>query len=347
MSETPLPERAQQLLKILIERYIKEGQPIGSKSLATDLALSSATIRHVMADLEELGYLISPHTSAGRIPTAKGYRLFVDTLLSVQPLDELSISKVIQELGTEAQKIPVLIENASSILSEFTRLAGVVSMPKRDSLVLKQIEFLPLSDNRILTIVVLNDKEIQNRIIYTEHTYPREALQQAANFINSKFVNCDLKEIRKRLLNSMRSDREVMDEKMSQALHMADQALAMDVEDKHGPFVLAGQNNLFDLADSAGIGALKELFDAFSEKQHVLHLIDKCLETEGVQIYIGEESGYEVFQACSLVGAPYSVDGKIVGVLGVIGPTRMPYDKVIPVVDVTAKLLGQILGSED
>ena len=341
MSE--INERAQQLLKTLIDRYIRDGHPVGSRVLAqeTDLGLSAATIRSVLADLEDGGYLSSPHTSAGRIPTAQGYRFFVDSLLSVQPLDEQKVSHLQDQLNPDAQ-VPQLLETTSSLLSVITQLAGLVTLPKRDSLVLRHIEFLSLSDNRVLVILVLNDREVQNRIIYTDRTYSNSELQQAANYLMQQYMDQDLTVMREQVLKAMQADKQQMDSLAQAALTIAEQALD-DSEQQANDYIIAGQNNLLDLADTAGLDKLRQLFGAFTEKQHILHLLDKCISSEGVQIFIGDEAGYDVFDDCSMVTTPYTADGQVVGVLGVIGPTRMAYQEIIPAVDVTAKLLSAAL----
>jgi heat-inducible transcriptional repressor len=342
---TALNERAQRLLKILIERYIQDGQPVGSKTLAEDstIGLSSATIRNIMADLEAGGYIQSPHTSAGRIPTSQGYRFFVDSLLIVRPFDESArvVQQVRQQL-TADMSVQHLVSSASSMLSGITQLVGLVSIPRRPHLNLRHVEFLPLTDNRVLVILVFNASEVQNRIIKTERAYTQNELQQAANYLNSMYAGKDLSDVRQQLLQAMQADRQHLDSLMQAAIEMADKALdvsANPVED----YVMAGQNHLFDMADLAGMQRLRQLFEAFTEKQFVLHLLDQCLKTDGVQIYIGNESGYDVMNDCSMVTAPYTVADKVVGAVGVIGPTRMAYDRVIPMVDVTAKLLSAVL----
>jgi heat-inducible transcriptional repressor len=347
MSDGKVSERAQQLLKILVERYLVDGQPVASKSISLGMSLSPATVRNVMAELEEQGFLSSLHTSSGRVPTTLGLRFFVDALLTVQPLDKVEVSKVERELGAGISNVPALIESTSSLLSEITRLAGIVTMPKRESLVLAHIEFVSLSENRVLAIVVLNDSEIQNRIIFTDKPYTREQLQQIANYLNNTFANTDLQEVRNKIVQSMRQDRMAMDESSRAALAMADLALEQPHRRQDDEVILAGTNNLLDLADTSDIERLRQLFEIFIEKQQVLHMVERCLIADRVQIFIGEESGHQAFQECSLVAAPYSIDGKMVGAIGVIGPTRMAYDKVIPVVDVTARLLGQILSASE
>lgn len=340
MSE--INERAQHLLKILIERYIRDGQPVGSKTLAENCTqtVSPATIRNIMADLEERGYVHSPHTSAGRVPTALGYRFFVDTLLTVQPLEPSAIEHVQHELRAE-HSLQGLVTSASSLLSGLSRLTGLVTLPKRESLTLKQVEFLPLAHTRVLVILVLNEKEIQNRIIHTDREYTQNELQQAANFLNAEFAGKDLYAIRHDLLSALRRDREQMDTLMRTAIEVADKAF--EQQEQADDYVLAGQTHLFDLAAATGVDRLRLLFDAFNEKHRILHLLDQTLTADGVQIYIGGESGLDILTDCSVVTAPYSLGNKIVGTLGVLGPTRMAYDKVIPLVDITAKLLSAAL----
>lgn len=338
----PINERAQHLLKVLVERYIRDGQPVGSRTLAaeTSLGLSSATIRNVLADLEDHGYLISPHTSAGRIPTVRGYRFFVDSLLTVKPLDNSVIQQFHQQL-ISGQDTPALMTSVSNLLSDLTRLTGIVTLPRREHVVLRHIEFLPLSDNRLLVILVLNEHEVQNRIIYTDRIYSSSELQQATNYLNATYAGQDVLQVRKRLLAAMQEDRVDMDHLMSSAIAVAGKAF--DETQVESDYVLAGQNHLFNLVDATGVVRLRQLFEAFNQKRDILHLLDQCLNVDGIQIFIGEESGYDVLDSCSVVTAPYSVDGQVVGVLGVIGPTRMPYEHVISIVDVTAKLLSAAL----
>jgi heat-inducible transcriptional repressor len=342
LANLPINERAQHLLKVLVERYIRDGQPVGSRTLATEtqLGLSPATIRNVLSDLEEHGYLASPHTSAGRIPTVRGYRFFVDSLLTVKPLDNNAVQQCQQQLKPD-QNVPTLVSSASNLLSELTRLTGLVMLPRREHISLRQIEFLPLSDNRVLVILVLNEREVQNRIIYTKRIYSQNELQQAANYLNATYAGQEIARVRKKLLAAMQNDRATMDQLMRTAIEVADQVLETTPNEQD--YVLAGQNHLFDLVDNTGIQGLRQLFTAFTQKHDILHLLDQCLNTNGVQIFIGEESGYDVLDECSVVTAPYSVEGQAVGVLGVIGPTRMPYERVISIVDVTAKLLSAAL----
>ncbi len=336
-----LNERSLQLLKTLVERYIQDGQPVGSKVLSTDskIKLSPATIRNVMADLEGLGLIQSPHASAGRIPTVSGYRFFVDSLLSVKPLE----SKEIQQLHNqfeEADNAEDLLSRASKMLSEVTRMAGVVTLPRREIVCLRHIEFLPLSHTRVLVIFVTNEQEVHNKIIHTAKKFTQAELLQAANYLNSVYSGRTLNSVREAVFNEMQQNQQQVNQAMIDAVNMAQMAFDKPPEED---YVLSGETNLMGFTELSDMDNLKQLFEAFSQKQGVIHLLDQCLLAEGVQIYIGEESGYQAFDQCSLVTSSYSINDETVGVLGVIGPTRMAYDKVIPLVDVTAKLLGSAL----
>jgi heat-inducible transcriptional repressor len=339
-----LTERAQFLLKVLTERYIREGQPVGSRVLARDagLKLSPATIRNVISDLEDLGLVSSPHTSAGRIPTVQGYRLFVDTLLSVQTLEHSLVDTLRQQLDAAADvDTRELMEQASTVLSDVTRLAGIVTLPRRKHVSLQRVEFLPLSEKKVLAVLVISDKEVRNSILETERTYSAAELQQFSNFLNQQFAGKELHQVRKKLVAELRETRESLDRMMATALNMADQVLGK--AERGSDYVLAGQTNLMGCSELCNISTLRQLFEAFNEKRQILGLLDQCVENEGMQIFIGEESGYQILDECSLVTAPYSVDGQVVGVLGVIGPTRMAYERVIPIVDATARILGAAL----
>ncbi|VAX05920.1 Heat-inducible transcription repressor HrcA [hydrothermal vent metagenome] len=340
LEEGAICERAQYFLKVLIERYIAEGQPVGSCTLARDagLDLSPATIRNVMADLEELGLVIAPHTSAGRIPTVSGYRMFVDSLLTVQPLATQDLGRLKEQLEHEPDN---LLESASHMLSGLTRMAGVVMLPRQERMAFRQIEFLPLSGTRVLTILVANDEEVHNCIINTKREYSRAELEQAANFLNQTFSGQTLDSMRKQLFQDMQKARVDMDRIMARAVEMAGQVFQDD--GLAGDCFISGQTNLMNFNDLSNMSVLRHLFDAFTEKHEILHLLDQCMQADGVQIFIGEESGYQNLDNCSLVTAPYEVDDEVAGVLGVIGPTRMAYDRVIPIVDITAKLLGAAL----
>lgn len=341
-----ISERAQHFLKVLIERYIRDGHPVGSRTLAKDagLDLSPATIRNVMADLEDLGFVASPHTSAGRVPTASGYRVFVDSLLSLKPLDQTMLHQVQVELAAQGQPAG-LVDSASRVLSSLTHLAGVVMVPKHNQVKVKQIEFVPLSDTRVLTVLVTSTGEVFNRIIETSRVFSRSELEQLSNYITSHYGGNDLQGIRALVLREMQETRRHLDELMVRALEFASAAFAGDEADEDGrsDFVVAGQTNLMDFDELAQMDSLRSLFDAFTEKQEIMHLLDRSLEADGVQIFIGEESGYTTLKDCSVITAPYEVDAEVVGVLGVIGPTRIAYDRVIPIVDITAKILGSAL----
>jgi heat-inducible transcriptional repressor len=340
-----LNERTQHLLKILVERYIRDGQPVGSRTLARDagLDLSPATVRNVMADLEELGYLRSPHTSAGRVPTARGYRFFVDALLNLRPLDDQAIEALRRRIDQPAQNGVELARSVSDLLSGITQLAGIVMLPRRKVVTLRHVEFLPLSENRVLAILVLNAREVQNRIIQTRRPYSVVELQQAASYLNAQFAGKNIQQAREALLRDLRETRDHLDRLMQTVVDMAEQTF--ETEPDGEDYVVAGQTHLMQCADLSDLDKLRQLFDAFNHKRDLLHLFDQCLHAEGVQIFIGEESGFEVLQSCSVVTAPYTVEGQVLGVLGVIGPTRMAYDRVIPVVDATARLLAAVLNA--
>ncbi len=337
-----LNERSLQLLKALVERYIQDGQPVGSRALSkdTELKLSPATIRNVMADLEDMGLIRSPHTSAGRVPTVSGYRLFIDSLLTVKPLDSEEL-KLLRKNLIAKDNVNDVIGVASRILSDVTRMAGVVTLPKRAMVSLRHIEFLPLSNTRVLVIFVTNEQEVHNKILHTSKQFTPAQLQQAANYLNSVYSGLSLAAVRKAVLKELKDAQEQMNREMLDAVQMA--KLALDPGKSDEDYVLSGETNLMGFSELSDMERLKELFDAFGQKRGVIHLLDQCLNAEGVQIFIGEESGYHAFEQCSLVTAPYSINEQVVGVLGVIGPTRMAYERVIPFVDVTAKLLGAAL----
>ncbi|WP_341325153.1 heat-inducible transcriptional repressor HrcA [Methylotuvimicrobium sp. KM2] len=337
-----LNERSLQLLKALVERYIQDGQPVGSRALSkdTELKLSPATIRNVMADLEDMGLIRSPHTSAGRVPTVSGYRLFIDSLLTVKPLNSEEL-KLLRKNLIVKDNVNDVIGVASRILSDVTRMAGVVTLPKRELVSLRHIEFLPLSNTRVLVIFVTNEQEVHNKILHTSKQFTPAQLQQAANYLNSVYSGLSLAAVRKAVLKELKDAQEQMNREMLDAVQMA--KLALDPGKSDEDYVLSGETNLMGFSELSDMERLKELFDAFSQKRGVIHLLDQCLNAEGVQIFIGEESGYHAFEQCSLVTAPYSINEQVVGVLGVIGPTRMAYERVIPFVDVTAKLLGAAL----
>ncbi len=345
-----LSERARSLLRVLVESYIRDGQPVGSRALSRDsgLNLSSATIRNVMADLEELGFVASPHTSAGRVPTDKGYRFFVDTLLRVRPLDagaDPEIESEIKQLfETRSESPKALAAAASQLLSSVTCLAGVVTLPGPQQASITQVEFVGLSENRVLAVLVLNDREVQNRIIQLERHYSPDELKRAANFLNEKFRGRPLPQVRQEILRELSEAREHVNRIMLDAIAVAQQLFERG-EEQPLEYVIAGETNLMGVAELSSVEKLRRLFEAFNEKRDFLHLLDQSLRAQGIQIFIGHESGYRILDDCSVVTAPYSLGDQVVGVLGVIGPTRMAYERVIPIVDVTAKLLGAALNS--
>ena len=341
-----LPDRAQQLLRALVERYIRDGSPVGSRTLSKETVLeaSPATIRNIMADLEEMGFITAPHTSAGRVPTVKGYRMFIDSLLRVEPLRARDISKLTDSLSTDSVDSGTLIQAASSLLSGITHMAGVVTLPKQRRNSLRQIEFLRLSENRALAILVVNDQEVQNCVVNLSRTFSAAELQQAANYLNAKFAGTDIDQVRRQLVEELKSTRESMNRAMMDAITVA-QEVFKQANHADKAFVLAGETNLMEYSELSDVEKLKKLFEAFTQQREILDLLDKCLTGEGVQIFIGEESGFQILDDCSVVTAPYMVDDDVIGVLGVIGPTRMAYERVIPIVDLTAKLLGSALKS--
>jgi heat-inducible transcriptional repressor len=335
-----LEQRAQILLKTLIERYIAEGQPIGSRTLSkySGLDLSPATIRNVMSDLEEMGYIASPHTSAGRIPTPLGYRFFVDALLVVKTLESDLLHQLEDQLHPDNPQRA--IQAASLLLSQLSRFAGIVMTPRRRALTFRQIEFLKLSERRVLLIVVTPDGDVQNRILATDRDYSPAELVSAANYINQNYSGQSLEDVRQRLRKELHELRQDMLHLMSAALEASNRALTEDSEQ----YVISGERNLLAVSDlSQDMTRLRQLFDLFERKSQLLQILDLSLRGEGVQIFIGGESGVSAPDDVSVVAAPYKVDGEVVGTVGVIGPTRMAYDRVIPIVDVTAKLLSSAL----
>lgn len=341
---TPPNERAQHLLRVLIQRYIQEGQPVGSRTLSKDsgLELSPATIRNVMSDLEDLGLVSAPHTSAGRIPTPQGYRLFVDTLVRYRQPKDGDIDMLRSQIRHKVDKLCALVTSISSLLSDFTSLAGVVTVPRGQHAALRQIEFLPLSENRILVILVINDREVQNRILQTDREYTESELQQAANFINQHYAGIEMPQVRQQIIADLEDTRLSMNQAMHDIIEVA-QSVMEGAADPAGEFVLAGETNLMDFAELSDVDTLRRLFEAFSRKRLMLELLDQSINADGVQVFIGGESGYGILDDCSVVTAPYQLDDETVGVLGVIGPTRMAYDRVVPIVDITARLLRSAL----
>ena len=344
--DTPhLSERSKYILKSLIDLYIADGQPVGSKTIAQlpDLACSPATIRNVMADLEKLGLIVSPHTSAGRVPTSQGFRFFVDSLLTVKPLD-VQVTQQLQTEVTDRYDPQQLVQKASNVLSGMTQMAGVVTVPKRNQVTLRQIEFLKLSRQRILAILVLNEAEVQNRILITPREISDADLVRAGNYLTEQFSGKPLSEVRAQLFQHLQGDKQQIDVAMQTVLSMAEQSL--DLPKDEADYILAGQHNLLNMIDDQGVASLKNLFDAFSQKRDILQLFDQCIKADGVQIFIGDNAHYQALDQYSLVTAPYQADHETVGIIGVIGPTRMAYDKVVPIVDMTSRLLTMAMQKE-
>jgi heat-inducible transcriptional repressor len=329
-----LDDRAKLLLKALVERYIADGQPVGSRTLsrASGLELSPATIRNVMSDLEELGLIASPHTSAGRIPTARGYRLFVDTMLTVQREGLPSASLA----PDQPQRV---IANAAHLLSSLSQFVGVVMAPRRSS-VFRHIEFLRLSEKRYLVIIVSPEGDVQNRVVFTEADYTQTQLVEAANFLNANYAGLAIEQVRERLQGEVEQLRAEIAQLMQAAVQVTSEAL----NDTQDDVVISGERNLLAVSDfSSDMSHLRRAFDLFEQKTQLMRLLDISSQAEGVRIYIGGESQVVPFEELSVVSAPYEVDGQVVGTLGVIGPTRMPYDRMIQIVDITAKLVSNAL----
>ncbi len=337
-----LDHRAQTLLKTLIERYIAEGQPVGSRTLSkySGLELSPATIRNVMSDLEEMGFIASPHTSAGRIPTPLGYRLFVDSLLTVRPLQSNELFEMKEAIQPDQPQL--VISHASQLLSQLTAFAGIVVAPRRQQPRIRQIEFLGLSEKRVLLIIVTADGDVQNRILFTQRNYSPSELTEAANYLNQNCLGLDFDQVRARVVEDLRQLRMDMSELMTAALEAGNQAVA----DTSTQYVISGEKNLLGIEDlSSNMTRLRRLFDLFEQRTGLAQLLELSSRAEGVQVFIGGESGIAPLDECSVVAAPYEVDGQIVGTIGVIGPTRMAYERVIPIVDITAKLLTSALSA--
>jgi len=336
-----LDPRARHLLRSLIGRYIREGEPVGSQTLArhAGLDVSPATIRNILADLEDAGLLTSPHTSAGRVPTAQGYRVFVDSLLQVRPLPETELARLRHELpaGSGTQS---LLGNASELLSAMSHFVGVVSVPRREQFAFRHIDFVPLDAQRVLAILVFADNDVQNRIIQTRRPFDAGELERVANYLNHHFAGRPLADIRATLVRELRAARSEMEVLLASTMELAEQAFVGGGED----MLLAGQTRLMGVQDLSDLDRLRELFEAFARKREILQLLERTLRAPGVRIFIGEETGLAPLEGMSLVTAPYrsggAPDGQVLGVLGVIGPTRMAYERVIPVVEAAAEVLG-------
>lgn len=332
-----LDPRARHLLRTLIARYIRDGEPVGSQTLARNAGLdvSAATIRNILGDLEDIGLLTSPHTSAGRIPTAQGYRMFVDSLVQMQPLGEGEVARLRAELpvgvGTQA-----LLGNASELLSAMTHFVGVVSAPKREQFAFRHIDFVPLDGRRVLAILVFADNDVQNRVIEPRRAYDPSELERVANFLNTNFAGRPLSEIRATLLHDLRNAQAEMEGLLAHTVELAEHAFIPAGDD----MVLTGQTRLIGVQDLSDLDRLRELFETFARKREILQLLERTLQAPGVRIFIGEETGLAPLDGVSVVTAPYMAGGQVLGVLGVIGPTRMAYERVIPVVQAAADALG-------
>ena len=344
-----LSKRQELLLKALVESFISDGQPVGSTKLskASDIGVSSATIRNVFVDLEDLGYIYSPHKSAGRVPTELAYRMFVDKMIKVQPVNNHLIKKLKLNLNQDVER-KNMVKNTNEILSNITGLTGLISLPTQKNMELKQIDFLTLSDNKILAILINKNNDVENKIINLDKNYSSSELQEAANYLNTIISGQSIHHIRKILLNELDDMRKDMNNIMSSAITFG-KKLFLDSNEtqKNDDLLVSGQTRLMNCKELSDIEKLKTLFEAFSEKNNILHLLDKSISSNGVKIFIGAESGYNVLDDCSVVSAPYKFDNDVVGVLGVIGHKRMAYDRVIPIVDITAKLLTEALKYPD
>lgn len=340
-----LDSRARQLLRALISQYVVDGQPVGSRSLAksSGLDISPATIRNVMADLEELGLVAAPHTSAGRVPTVQGYRVFVDSLLELHPLGESQVEDMRRELPAEGTT-PDLLNSASSLLSQVTHFVGVVTVPRHQEVPFRHIDFVPLDARRTLVILVFVDGQVQNRVIELERGYSPSELEQVSNYLNQHFSGQRLDEIRLRLLREMQETSTQLNRLLSSAVEIAQHAF--DSTAPQPDMFVAGQTNLIGAHDLSDLDRLRDLFEAFQRKRDLLAVLERCARAEGVRLFIGEESGFGALGNCSLVTAPYGVGGRVLGVLGVIGPTRMAYERVIPVVQATAQILSGALNRQ-
>lgn len=335
-----LNERAQILLKTLVERYISDGQPVGSRTLQqySGLEVSSATIRNVMADLEDIGLVSSPHTSAGRIPTGLAYRLFIDTMLVTKPLDSARVQQMEQQL--QPNNPSRLIAQASNLLSELTHFAGVVATPKRSAITIRQIDFLRLGEKRVLLIIVMPDGEVENRVLLMERDYTQSQLTEAANFLNQNYIGCSFSQIRDRLRGELQQLHQDMSALMSAALAVGDAAQAK----KSGDYVISGEHHLLHVEEfSTDMNRLRGLFNLFEQKTELLQLLEAGRKGQGIHIFVGSETGVASLDECSVITAPYSANGQVIGTLAVVGPKRMDYERVIPVVDITARLLGNAL----
>lgn len=346
-SSGEISEREQHILKVLVDQYIASGTPVGSRTLSRlpGIDISAASVRNVMGDLEAMGLLRSPHTSAGRVPTSRAFRLFVDRLLEVSPPDEGAVAGL-RSLLDPSLSDGALVKLATTYISGFTRMAGMVTVPRRDDKPMRHVEFLPLSDRRVLAVIIIDDDEVQNRIVPVERDYSKDELAQFARLLNEEFLGRPLGEVRERLKRDLERARQDMSVTMQLTIDLAGKVFddgegrARDDDDC---MMVAGETNLMTHAEFADVDKLRELFDAFQQKRDIYSLLERCAGADGVQIFIGRESGYDPLGDCSLVTAPYDIDGRSLGVIAVIGPKRMAYADVIPAVDVTSRLLGAAL----
>ena len=341
-----LNPRARHLLRTLIGRYIHDGEPVGSQTLArhAGLDISSATIRSILGDLEDLGLLASPHTSAGRVPTAQGYRVFVNSLLQVEPLGDPELCRLREELPSHAGTRQ-LLGNAGELLSAMSHFVGVVSAPRRASVPFRRIEFVNLGGDEVLAILVFSDNEVQNRVVRTGKPFDPGELERVANYLNAHFAGLPIDQVKRQLLGELRAARDELQSLMAQALELAE--LAMDDRGADSELVMAGQTRLMGVQELADVARLRDLFETFGRKRDMLQLLDRTLHAEGVRIFIGEETGLAPMgDDMALVAAPYGNAGRVLGVLGVIGPRRMAYEQVIPLVQATAGVLGDAMGPD-
>ncbi len=338
-----LNDRSQLLFKNLMGLYLNDGKPVGSTTLAkmSGVGLSSATVRNVMADLEKMGLIHSPHTSAGRVPTEEGYRLFIDSMLTYQPISTQNEASIRNELAVGLNQDD-LLENASKVLSGITGMASLVLMPNKEQEILKHVDFIQLGANRVLVVLVFNDQDVQNRIIELDKEISGDELQETANFLNNHCVGKNLSEAKQYLVSRMEAIRTTTNDFMSSIVTATDHVLEEQIEQKM-PFLVSGKTNLLNYQELADSEKLKALFHAFDQHNDMLSLLDKSMQAEGVQVFVGSECGNEIYKGCSVITTPYEVDGEILGVLGVVGPSRMHYEKVVPNVDMTAKILGSLL----
>jgi heat-inducible transcriptional repressor len=342
-----MKERDLILMKSLIESYVKQGTPIGSQALlrSSHLTVSPATVRNVMADLERQGLVLSPHTSAGRIPTTQGLRIFVDRIIKVKSLKSEVVAHVKQHLNPNQEK-NALLGTASNLLSDMTKMASLVQIPNAPVNRLQHIDFVPLSDQRLLVVMVLESDEIQNRVISVDRTYQRDELTHMSNYLNKQLVGKDIHSARQELFGAMLKEKKQLDVVLQRAIDFAEQGFEISsnlVSQVDDAFHLSGQTNLVSMASHGQLDNIEQIFGAFKQKQQIMSLLDRSLAADGVKIFIGEESGSAGLKGCSVVTAPYKQKGEPVGVLAVVGPTRMQYDKVIPIVDITAKMLSSAL----